>query len=179
MKEEPKTIRQAVFPDVQIRNIVDLLTKIPLRILGAKEAITECETRLKYDVAVADAKQDVADLETEVVYEVFNDLDKNGKKTFSNEEKRKAETRRRLLQDKACCDEYVRLCNIFKDALQAESLLKMDLGKAQARFAALEAENHNLRSIAAMIAGLAHESTTQERTHRHVATVRLGDNNHD
>lgn len=167
-----KTIRQAVFSDKEVGLTAIRLQQLVDIILAAKEHIVELETNLKYDTAVKDAKQAVADLEVEVAYDVFNDLNGDGKKQFTNEAKRKDETRRRLLRD----DDWVTAQNIVANTLRAEAALKMDLGKAHARLCAIECENHNLRSIAGMIAGLAHESTTQERIHRHTTTVRIGEN---
>ena len=175
---KPETIRQAVFCDNEVRGCKAFLLELPNKILTAKEAIIELEVKLKYDTAVKDAKQAVTDFEVEVAYEVKNtvfefpgtdDTKKLGKPIYTNEEQRKTETRRRLVKDEL----YVACCNQIKDALRAESVIKMDLGKAHARLAAIEAENHNLCAIAGMIAGLAHESTTTE-THR--ILVKLGDN---
>lgn len=180
-----KTIRQAVFDDDYIQELVAGLEQMPDRIRTAKRAIIENETRLKYNTAVADAKQAVSDYEVEAAYEVKNDEwiatdadlpdpKKIGKSRFANEEKRKTETRRRLVKD----EHYADHCNAVADALSAEATMKMDLGKAYAQFAAIEAEFKGKLAIANMIAGLAHESTTQERTYRHVTTVQLGENNH-
>lgn len=173
---ETKTIRQAVFDDEGIERLTDSLFDLPERILKAKEAIVEHETALKYDTKVADAKQAITDMEVEVAFEVLNDLDNSGKKKFTNEEKRKAETRRRLIGDEG----YIRLCNVLKDAYRAEAAIRQDLGMACARFTAIEYEFKAKLAIAGMIAGLAHESTTQERIHRHVTafetTVKLGEN---
>lgn len=176
-----KTIRQAVFNNEFVAQITDKLDNFYEDILTAKETIVDLEVKLKYDTTVKDAKQAVIDLEVEVAYEVLNDLDKDGKKKFTNEAKRKDETRRRLLNVQECKISFVKLNNEVADALRAESVMKMDLGQAHARLAAIEAENHNLRAIAGMIAGLAHESTTQERIYRHVhvtkfeTTVKIGE----
>lgn len=187
MNKEPKTIRQAVFNDDFIVGVVEGLDTLPGSIRKAREVVVDCEVKLKYSTAVADARQAVTDYIVETAYEVKNDKwiatdadlpdPKNiDKAKFGNEEKRKTETRRRLVKN----EHYVNYCNAVADALHAEAVMRMDLGKAHASFIALEAEAHNLRSVAAMIAGLAHESTTQERIHRHVTsfetTVKLGEN---
>lgn len=190
MSVEQQTIRQVVFEDMYVNVITTKLEDQPGEILAAKEQIVELEDKLKYDTAVKDAKQAVVDLEVEIAYEVRNEVwipyeikegltwgdtgctDKNeGKPKFTNEEQRKTETRRQLVGN----EYYVGLKNNVGLALRAQSVIEMDRGKAHARLAAIEAENHNLRSIAAMIAGLAHESTTST-THRHMTTVKLGEN---
>ena len=169
---ETKTIRQAVFSNESVAGIKSHLLDLPDEILKAKTLIVELETNLRYDTTVADAKQAVTDHEVEVAYEVTNETNGDNKKKFTNAEQRKDETRRQCVKSEV----WVRLTNEVANALRVESQLKMQLGKAHARFAAIEAENHNLRSIAGMIAGLAHESTTTERIHRHTTTVRIGDN---
>ena len=164
------TIRQTVFSDLDVGLVRNRLIELPGEIIKAKEAIVEIEVKLKYDGSVKEAKQVVVDIEVEMGYEVWSDVDENGKKKFTNEVKRKEETRRRLVLSEG----YIRHQNNVANMLRTEAAMKLDLGKAHASFAAIEAENHNLRSIAAMIAGLAHESTTTT-THRHETAVRFAD----
>lgn len=197
MRVEAKTIRQAVFSDSDIVDVTRRLDVASKNIYAAKETIIELEIKLKYDTTVKDAGQAVTDYEVEVAFEVRQEVwvpyedhgegldrgdvgctDKNkGKPKYTNEEQRKTETRRRLVSQIG----YIDLLNAVKDALRAESVIRIDLGQAHARLAAIEAENHNLRAIAGMIAGLAHESTTEPRTHNHVhvtkfeTTVKLGE----
>ena len=180
--ESTDTIRQAVFNDEYVDMIQGKLLELPSQIKTVKKVIIAAEVALKYDTTVKEARQAVTDYEVEVAFEVKQTVwtaqdayDKRcierqtGKAIFTNEEQRKTETRRRLVKD----DAYVALCNEVGGALRVESALRMDLGQAHARLAAIEAENHNLQRIAGMIEGLAMESTTTET---HKILVRIGDN---
>lgn len=183
-KAPTKTIRQAVFSDHEVKGCMEFLMELPRKILDAKAHIVDLEIKLKYDTTVKDAKDVMVAAENEIAFEVLNDmwaaidcqqnrcLEKEvNKYKFTNAEQRKNESARRL----ANCNDWIDARNELGVALRAESVLKMDLGKVHARFAAIEAENHNLRAIAGMIAGLAHESTTIT-THQHTTLVKLGEN---
>jgi len=168
-----QTIRQAVFDDQLVIDITQALFALPGRMTKARENEEQAKFAVKYDTSVQDAEAKLADLEAEVLQEVQYDLDENGKKKFTNAESRAIEVKNRLRTTYA--DRWIDLCNEVAEAKKNRGKLEMDAGRAHIRAEEVRSEYFGTGWIAQMIAGLAHESTTAERTYRHVAKVELGE----
>lgn len=177
-----KTIRQAVFADEEVADVIVRLGALPQQLTDAKRGRGIAETYLKYSTDVTNARVALADFERDVAYEVAHtkwvDADeqqdsthKAGKPCFTNPKQREDETKGRLDN----LSEYSTLRTVLTKALAAEQSLMMKVIEAKAALVGVEAKFQANLAIAAMIAGLAHESTTNT-THRHTMTMKIGEN---
>lgn len=180
------TIRQAIFDDKIVEDVAIALRDAPERIKEAKANVDEADMKFKYDKTVDDAKQAVTDYENEIAFEVRHDIHKKddqdlpnekkiGKQRFPNEDKRKAETRRRCITDES----YMALVNAVGDALKAKAAMEMDRARAYLNYNRVRDAYFAMQTVAKLITGLCHESAPQEIMHRHVTsfetTVKLGE----
>lgn len=156
------TIRQQIVADSEVRNLINRLVTLPEEIAKQREALSNAELELHYFTAVDDAKQALKDLETEVGYEVLNDVNGDGKKKFTNAEQREAETRRRMIAEPEYQTRFAAAHKTLHDAYAQERQLKWTVGKTSNSLKHLVDLSYTLRTVGEIIAGLCHEQQTAE-----------------
>ena len=154
-----KTLRQTLFPDDKVLELVKLLEELPGRILDAGNIIITknfelMEPRGIYESARAEMKA-YAEI---VLDDITKEVDDKGKKIYANKENREARQTEYLKTDKT----YLALLSDVGKAELAykQAQQKVDFAKGREYFAKKEFEA-TLR-ILATIAGISREKQTIE-----------------
>jgi len=164
-----ETIRQGIIPDNEVKKLVNQMIEMPERLKSAENVLAEQEFKLSYFNDLANAKEAIKVIESEVAYEISLEMTESpGKKetdplikkpTFPNDTARQAELFRRLKDNQ----EHINAVGILDQAEKAKNQLVFDVAKSRNTMLAVKNEYFLLQSLSALIAGLCQEQSNLEK----------------
>jgi hypothetical protein len=148
-----QTTRQTIVSDERVRQALAKIPELIERIETKRNTLEDAEFVLKYDVSVNQIKEEAKQVESEIAFEVFQELDDNGKKKFSNDTARQAELNRRLNESK----DYAAVMERLNAASQNRGRAEMEVAKNRNSLSALYETLRTERDIVCLADGLARE----------------------